>query len=76
MVDVPRRRKARAHSRRDVMGMLAGTAVRGAVEMIRQAGGEVVRVVLVALDSEQIGHEGKSGAGVKGGSRRSYVCAT
>lgn len=37
------------------MGMLAGTAVRGAVEMIRQAGGEVVQVVLVALDSEQIG---------------------
>jgi len=39
--------------------MTAGTAVRGAIEMIRQAGGEVVGVVL-ALDREEIGHEGKS----------------
>jgi orotate phosphoribosyltransferase len=39
--------------------MTAGTAVRGAIEMIRQAGGEVVGVVL-ALDREEIGQEGKS----------------
>lgn len=39
--------------------MTAGTAVRGALEMIRQAGGEVVGVVM-ALDREEIGHEGKS----------------
>jgi orotate phosphoribosyltransferase len=39
--------------------MTAGTAVRGAIEMIRQAGGEVIGVVL-ALDREEIGHEGKS----------------
>jgi len=39
--------------------MTAGTAVRGAIEMIRQAGGEVVGVIL-ALDREEIGHEGKS----------------
>lgn len=39
--------------------MTAGTAVRGAIEMIRQAGGQVVGVVL-ALDREEIGHEGKS----------------
>lgn len=39
--------------------MTAGTAVRGALDMIRQAGGEVVGVVL-ALDREEIGHEGIS----------------
>jgi orotate phosphoribosyltransferase len=39
--------------------MTAGTAVRGAIEMISQAGGEVVGVIL-ALDREEIGHEGKS----------------
>ncbi|KAI9507851.1 orotate phosphoribosyltransferase [Russula earlei] len=39
--------------------MTAGTAVRGAIEMIRQAGGEVVGVVL-ALDREEVGHEGGS----------------
>jgi orotate phosphoribosyltransferase len=39
--------------------MTAGTAVRGAIEMIRQAGGEVVGVVL-ALDREEIGHSGRS----------------
>lgn len=39
--------------------MTAGTAVRGAIDMIRQAGGEVVGVVL-ALDREEIGQEGKS----------------
>jgi len=39
--------------------MTAGTAVRGAIDMIRQAGGEVVGVVL-ALDREEIGKEGKS----------------
>lgn len=39
--------------------MTAGTAVRGAIGMIREAGGEVVGVVL-ALDREEIGHEGKS----------------
>lgn len=39
--------------------MTAGTAVRGVIEMIRQAGGEVVGVVL-ALDREEIGQEGKS----------------
>ena len=39
--------------------MTAGTAVRGATEMIRQAGGEVVGVVL-ALDREEIGQEGRS----------------
>jgi orotate phosphoribosyltransferase len=38
--------------------MTAGTAVRGATEMIRQAGGEVVGVVL-ALDREEIGKEGR-----------------
>jgi orotate phosphoribosyltransferase len=37
----------------------AGTAVRGALDMIRQAGGEVVGVVL-ALDREEIGLEGRS----------------
>jgi orotate phosphoribosyltransferase len=39
--------------------MTAGTAVRSALDMIRQAGGEVVGVVL-ALDREEIGHEGRS----------------
>lgn len=39
--------------------MTAGTAVRGAIDMIRQAGGEVVGVVL-ALDREEIGQQGKS----------------
>ena len=39
--------------------MTAGTAVRGALDMIRQAGGEVVGVVL-ALDREEIGLEGRS----------------
>jgi len=39
--------------------MTAGTAVHGALEMIRHAGGEVVGVVM-ALDREEIGHEGKS----------------
>jgi orotate phosphoribosyltransferase len=39
--------------------MTAGTAVRGALDMIRQAGGEVVGVVL-ALDREEIGYEGRS----------------
>jgi len=39
--------------------MTAGTAVHGALEMIRQAGGEVVGVVM-ALNREEIGHEGKS----------------
>jgi orotate phosphoribosyltransferase len=39
--------------------MTAGTAIRGAIEMIRQAGGEVVGVVL-ALDREEIGHDGRS----------------
>jgi orotate phosphoribosyltransferase len=39
--------------------MTAGTAVRGAIDMIRQAGGGVVGVVL-ALDREEIGQEGKS----------------
>jgi len=39
--------------------MTAGTAVHGALEMIRQAGGEVVGVVM-ALDREEIGLEGKS----------------
>jgi orotate phosphoribosyltransferase len=39
--------------------MTAGTAVRGAIEMIRQAGGEVVGVVL-ALDREETGQEGRS----------------
>jgi len=34
--------------------MTAGTAVRGAIEMIRQAGGEVIGVVL-AFDREEIG---------------------
>jgi len=39
--------------------MTAGTAVHGALEMIRQAGGKVVGVVM-ALDREEIGHEGRS----------------
>jgi orotate phosphoribosyltransferase len=39
--------------------MTAGTAVRGALDLIRQAGGEVVGVVL-ALDREEIGHGGIS----------------
>ena len=37
--------------------MTAGTAARGAIDMIRQAGGEVVGVVL-ALDREEVGQEG------------------
>jgi orotate phosphoribosyltransferase len=56
MVGVPVARK-RVLILDDVM--TAGTAVRGAIEMIREAGGEVVGVVL-ALDREEIGHEGKS----------------
>jgi orotate phosphoribosyltransferase len=39
--------------------MTAGTAVRGAIEMIRQAGGEVIGVVL-AFDREEIG-QGQGG---------------
>jgi orotate phosphoribosyltransferase len=39
--------------------MTAGTAIRGALDMIRQAGGEVVGVLL-ALDREEIGYEGRS----------------
>ena len=39
--------------------MTAGTAVHGALEMIQQAGGEVIGVVM-ALDREEIGQEGKS----------------
>ncbi|KAI0056616.1 orotate phosphoribosyltransferase [Artomyces pyxidatus] len=39
--------------------MTAGTAVRGALDMIRSEGGEVVGVVM-AVDREEIGREGKS----------------
>jgi orotate phosphoribosyltransferase len=39
--------------------MTSGTAVRNSVEMIRKAGGDVVGVVL-ALDRQEIGKEGRS----------------
>ncbi|KAI0263045.1 orotate phosphoribosyltransferase [Gloeopeniophorella convolvens] len=39
--------------------MTAGTAVRGALDMIREAGGDVVGVIM-ALDREEIGREGGS----------------
>ncbi|KAI0305203.1 phosphoribosyltransferase-like protein, partial [Multifurca ochricompacta] len=39
--------------------MTAGTAVRGVLELIRQAGGQAIGVVM-ALDREEIGHEGRS----------------
>jgi len=39
--------------------MTAGTAVRGSIEMINEAGGKVVGVVL-CLDREEVGREGRS----------------
>lgn len=37
----------------------AGTAIRGAIDVVRKAGGEVVGAVLM-LDRQEVGREGKS----------------